>query len=149
MNYILTPHKGIGKICLYSHYEDILQILDSENIKYKIIVQDNSECTVGYTWKIIIIHDSIKLFFSEGNSKLFKISIEKNSKIKLPNGIYVGMKIEEALICDPKLKYNEWDEIYESNDDYYLEDSLLSGKVVSLNIYVKELNDDNFDECNW
>ena len=79
MNYILTPHKGIGKISLYSQYEDILKILDNENIKYKVVLQDNSECTVGYNWKIIIIHDSIKLFFSEGNYKLFKISVEKNS----------------------------------------------------------------------
>ncbi len=149
MEKILMPHKGIGKICLYSNYEEILKILDKEKISYEIITQDNSECTVGYNWKIIFVEESIKLFFSEGNYKLFKISVEERADIKLPNGIFAGMNTEEALKLDPNLKYNEWDEIYESKNDYYLEDSLLTGKIVSLNICIKEIDDDNFDLCNW
>ena len=149
MTYTLVPHKGIGSISLYDKYEDILHIFDLNKVKYKIDIQDNSMCTVGFDWRIINIEDCLKLYFSEGNYKLFQICVEKNAGIILPNNIHVGMKTEEALKIDPNLKFNEWDEIYESCNDYYLEDSLLTGNIESLNIYVKELNEEDFDSCKW
>ena len=59
------------------------------------------------------------------------------------------MDIEDALRIDAKLEYNDWDEIYESGNDYYLEDSLETGLVVSINVYIKEMDLDDFDLCQW
>ena len=59
------------------------------------------------------------------------------------------MDIEDALRIDTKLEYNDWDEIYESGNDYYLEDSLETGLVVSINVYIKEMDLDDFDLCQW
>ena len=97
----------------------------------------------------MVVNDSIKLFFSEGNLKLFKITVENRNEVKLPNGICVGMDIEDALRIDAKLEYNDWDEIYESGNDYYLEDSLETGLVVSINVYIKEMDLDDFNLCQW
>ena len=149
MRYILKPHEGIGGITLYDNYDHILNILDNNKIKYRVDIQDNSMCTVNYNWRIIVVEDYLRLYFSEGNYKLFKISVENNKDITLPNSIHVGMKTDDALKIDQKLKFNDWDEIYESGNDYYLEDSLITGNIESLNICIKELDDDDFDYCRW
>lgn len=149
MKKVLVPNYGIDNIKLYDYYENVIAELEDRKIEYSVIVQDNSFCTVGYNWLIVTINNIISLYFSEGNYKLFKISVKNNSEIVLPNGIYVGMSLEDALSCDSKLRFNEWEEIYESEELYYIEDSLDTNKVVSLNIFVKELNDENFDDCKW
>ena len=149
MRYILKPHEGIGDIALYDNYDHILNILDNNKIKYRLDIQDNSACTVSFNWRIIVVEDCLHLYFSEGNYKLFKISVENNKDIILPNSIHVGMKTDDALKIDQSLKFNDWDEIYESGNDYYLEDSLITGNIESLNIYIKELDDDDFDYCRW
>lgn len=146
---IPVPSYGIGEIKLYENYKDVITELDNKKLKYSVEMQDNNDCTVGYNWLIVNIGNAISLYFSKGNYKLFKISVKNNKDIALSNGIYVGMKLEYALSKDPKLIFDEWNEIYESDEMYYLEDSLDSGEVVSLNIFVKELNDEDFDECKW
>lgn len=149
MKNILIPHKGLNELTLYSCFDYVTRYLDENKISYRIDVQDNGECTVKYNWRIVVVNDSIKLFFSEGNLKLFKITVENSNEVKLPNGICVGMDIEDALKIDAKLEYNDWDEIYESGNDYYLEDSLETGLVVSINVYIKEMDLDDFDLCQW
>ena len=149
MRYILKPHEGVGRITLYDKYDYVLNILNKNKIKYHIDIQDNSACTVNFNWRIIVVEGCLYLYFSEGNNKLFKISVENNKDIILPNSIHVGMKTDDALKIDQNLKFNDWDEIYESGNDYYLEDSLITGNIESLNIYIKELDDDDFDYCRW
>ncbi|MDO4501384.1 MAG: hypothetical protein Q4B60_08975 [Erysipelotrichaceae bacterium] len=149
MKYTLIPYKGLGKLCLYESYDKVLSVLDETGIDYSIAVQDNSECTVNYNWRIVSINGCIRLFFSEGNYKLFKICATEGTEISLPNGIYAGMKLEDALKLDSSLQFDEWDEIYISAEGYYLEDSLETEKVVSINVHVKEIDDADFDYCRW
>ena len=149
MKYTLMPYKGLGKLALYESFSKVTSILDENGVDYSVVIQDNSECTVKYNWRILSINRSIRLFFSEGNYKLFKICVSEGPEIALPNGIYAGMKLENAVKLDSELRYDDWDEIYVSSKGYYIEDSLETGKVVSINIHVKEIDDDDFDHCGW
>ena len=54
---------------------------------------------------MIHIENSITLSFAKG--KLWEIFLEENYSVSLPNGIKIGMKMDEALKLDSTLKYDD------------------------------------------
>lgn len=69
-------------------------------------------------------------------------------KAKLPNGIEVGMSIEKSIEIDKTLSYDDFDEIYISSKGYWLEDNSWTDTVVSIQVFVKEIDDEDFFLCN-
>ena len=60
------------------------------------------------------------------------------------------MDMNKACEIDPDLKYDDWEEDYQSSQGYWLEDDLGSGKVLSISIFIKEaLNEEVFEEYKW
>ncbi len=82
--------------------------------------------------------------------QVIKIVLWQDYTGSLPNGICTGMKINDAESIDPNLRYDDWNEDYESDVGYWLEDDVESGEITSISIFIKELLDEEqFDFCNW
>lgn len=67
---------------------------------------------------------------------------------KLPNGIEAGMSIEKSIEIDKTLSYDDFDEICISSKGYWLEDNSWTDTVVSIQVFVKEIDDEDFFLCN-
>ena len=60
------------------------------------------------------------------------------------------MPLDEALKIDPSLKFNDWDEDFESLKGYRIEDNLDNNTVLSISIFIKEaLDDEIFFRYEW
>ena len=83
---------------------------------------------------------------------MFKIYFENGFQGVLTNGISLGMNIKDAESLDSTIQYDDWEEVYTSELGYWLEDDVESGEVISITIFIKELNDDDvffkYDWCN-
>ena len=145
----IIPFDGLDFIKLYSDINVVKKQLNEAGIEFAEEIWDNSRFKHKDNWHIITIDDSIKLFFSEGNNKLWKIYIYGNYDAQLPNGIKLGMNIDEALNIDKTLKDNDWEECYETENGYWIEDSLVTKSVASITVFVREVDDEDFLECKW
>jgi hypothetical protein len=63
----------------------------------------------------------------------------------LTNGIKIGTPIEDALLIDNTIKYDDWEEEYVSEKGYWLE----TEEVISIAIFIKEVEDDVFYSYEW
>ena len=145
----VIPFEGLDFIKIYSDINVVKEQLKESKLNYVEEIWDNGECSVKYNWHILTIDDSIMLFFSEGNNKLFKISILNNCAASLPNGIKLGIDINQALKIDDTLVYDEWEEDFESVNGYWLEENCETNSIYSISIFVHEINDEDFDSCKW
>ena len=145
----IIPFVGLDFIKLYSDINVVRRQLEEAGINYSEEIKDNSGFDVEYNWHIFTIDESIALFFSEGNNKLWKIYIDGNCDAQLPNGIKLGMNIDEALNIDKTLKYNDWEEDYETENGYWIEDSWETNTVASIVVFVREVDNEDFFECKW
>ena len=136
----IIPFEGLDFIKLYSDINVVKEQLKKAEIEFVEEVWDNSRFKHKDNWHIITIDDSIKLFFSEGNNKLWKIYIYGNYDVQLPNGIKLGMNIDEALNIDKTLKYNDWEEDYETENGYWIEDNCETNAVISIVVFVREVD---------
>ena len=81
---------------------------------------------------------------------LWQISFEGEFKGSLENGIKIGTSIEDAQSIDDELEYDDWNEIWSSDNGYRLVDTVESNKVIFFSIFIKEvLDDDAFYSYNW
>jgi hypothetical protein len=68
----------------------------------------------------------------------------------LVNGIKIGTPIEEAIIIDNTIKYDDWEEEYVSEKGYWLETDVETEEVISIAIFIKEVEDDDvFYRYEW
>ena len=145
----LIPFEGTESFKLYQNIETVKKVLDANKVSYSIELWDSTYETVPNPWKVIVIDNVISLFFAK-NDKLFKIIAWPNYEGALPNGITTGMAMEEAKSLDDTLEYDDWNEVYLSKAEYWLEDDLDTKTVLSISIYIPELlDDDTFDYCEW
>ena len=145
----LLPFKGTESFRLYQNIEAARETLDASGVGYTEEVWESSSETVPNPWKVLIVEGVISLFFAK-NNKLFKIVAWENYEGCLPNGIRTGMSIAKATELDSTLLYSDWNEDYESELGYWLEDDVDSKTIFSISIFIKEaLDEDTFDYCNW
>ena len=145
----LIPFEGTKSFKLYQDIETVKKVLDSNKVSYSIELWDSTYETVPNPWKVIVIENVISLFFAK-NDKLFKIIAWADYEGALPNGVTTGMAMEEAKSLDDTLEYDDWNEVYLSKEEYWLEDDLDTKTVLSISIYIRELlDDDTFDYCEW
>ena len=144
----IIPYIGTDIFKLYSKYAAIKAILDNENIVYTEEKWQVEGETISNPWKVIIIPETISFFFAS-NNKLFKIVFWHNYTGKLSNNIGIGSTMNTVSSIDPTIHYNDWDEIYESSNGYWIEDDIETKNVLSITVFIKEIDNNNFDECNW
>ena len=148
MSFIIEPFIGTDDYKLMSSVSELTGRLKDQNISYTEEIWPNSECTNPVPWTIIRASNGMNFFFA--NDKMFKIYVEDGYEGKLPNGIGIGTEMKKAQEIDPELKYNDWEEDWESPEGYWLEDDLDTHKVMTITVFIKEiLNDEVFDQYNW
>lgn len=144
----VRPFDGLDEIKLLSSLNNVKEYLKKNNAIFTVEYQSNKGCVPEVPWTILHVENSISLMFAK--DKLWQIYLEEDFKGALPNGIRIGMSIDEALKIDPSLKFDDWNENFESDNGYWLEDDLSNNTVLSIAIFIKEvLDDDVFYRYEW
>jgi hypothetical protein len=136
----IIPYKECGGIKLYTNLNEIIGELAPANIKTKDLNDDSIR---------IDIKDSMMLFFSKKNAKLYKICTQEGYKGNLPNGIKVGMSKQEFCSIDSTLEYDDFEEVWESKLGYFIETDCDTNNARWISIFIKEFLQDDFENYNW
>ena len=144
----IIPYEGIDSFRFGQSIESIRKELKDKKISFNLSVDPHKGCTPEIPWIFIEIGKSITLCFVK--EILFEIVLENDFEGKLPNGIKIGMNMDEANRIDNTLQYNDDDEDFISEMGYWIEDDLNTNKVISITVYVKEADDnDSFFKYEW
>lgn len=148
-NETIIPFIGTDSFKLYQNIDETKEILKSSGVSFREEVWSSENETIPNPWTVLIIDDVISLFFAK-NNKLFKIVFWEGYKGSLPNGISLSTSIDEAKDIDSSLLFDDWNEIYQSEKGYWIEDNIDTKMVLSISIFIKELLDEEiFDYCEW
>lgn len=143
----IIPYIGIGEIKLGMSIELVRNFLKNRHTEFDQWVEPNKGMVPEIPWTFIRIENSIVLAFAE--DILFEIYLENKYRGKLPNGISIDMKMTDAKQIDQTLEYNDDEEDFVSKDGYWLGDLVDTGKVISITIFLPEVEKDDFFEYNW
>lgn len=147
MNNVI-PYKGFNDITFEMSFKEVKTLLKEKLIKFNTENWPNKGCTPEVAWDIIRIGQDISIFFAKG--RMFKIYFENGFTGALANGISLGMNINDAEAIDPTIQYDDWEEVYTSDQGYWLEDDVETGEIISITIFIKELEDDDlFYKYEW
>lgn len=136
----IVPFEGLGGIKLYSTRDELKELLEKEDTKLEVIHND---------WIRYDIQNSVELFFHLKNDKLFRITTLDNYKGKLFGRIGVGTTENELLEAEPSFIYDDFEEVWESEKGIFIETDAESNIVKWISVYIKELNNENFEDANW
>lgn len=146
----IVPYKGFGDITFEMSFDEVKGFLREKQMKFNTKNWPNKGCDPEVAWDIIRIGKDISIFFAR--NRMFKIYFENGFSGRLENGISLGMNIKDAKMLDDTIEYDDWEEVYTSGRGYWLEDDVESGKIISITIFIKELEDDDvffrYDWCN-
>ena len=144
----IIPYKGFDEITFEMSFEEVKTLFREKHIKFNTENWPNKGCTPEVAWDIIRVGKDISIFFAK--SRMFKVYFENDFAGHLNNGIYLGMNIKDAKVIDPSIQYDDWEEIYTSDYGYWLEDDVENSEIISITIFIKELEDtDVFFEYDW
>ncbi|EPI6116766.1 hypothetical protein ACS8SR_001356 [Listeria monocytogenes] len=73
----------------------------------------------------------------------------ENYKGQLFNNVQYGMPEQELLVAHPDFIYADIEEVYESKSGAFLEVDFQKGQVTYISVYIKELDNADFEEVNW
>lgn len=135
----IVPYREMGGIKLYSTIKQLAPILTDASVKVRVLHN---------RWIIYNINDVIELYFHLMNGKLFRICTMKNYRGKLFDKIRVGMRKTTMLKIESSFFYDDMDEVYMSDKGVFVEFNT-KGKAEWISIYIKELEQDDFEEANW
>lgn len=143
----ILPYKGTGIFELDATHDEIKSRLESHQIQY-----DETSTSNVPPWTLIDIFaekiDVMRLAFAK--NRLFEICLKEGFKGRLPNGIRIGMHIDEAINIDKNLTYNDDnDELFESPEGYWLDYYRADGKIFEIIIFIPALERDDFFEYKW
>ncbi|MBO7393812.1 MAG: hypothetical protein J6U98_06385 [Abditibacteriota bacterium] len=144
----VIPYQGVDDITFDMSFNEVKNLLRGKGLKFRTEHWPNKGCAPEVAWDIIRLGDDISIFFAK--NRMFKIYFENNFPGSLSNGISLGMTIEDAKAIDPTIKYDDWEETYISRSGYWLEDDVESGRIISITVFIKELEDDEvFFKYEW
>jgi hypothetical protein len=136
----IFPWEGIGNIKLYSTIDDLREFVEAEDTRkfeyYKNLVRYE-------------VPGKVYLFFNLINRKLFKITALEKYRGTLFEKIKMGMHIAEVLEIEPSFQYDDFEEVYCSPKGIYIETDAENNTVRWVSVFVKELEQDGFEEGNW
>lgn len=139
-NLPIIPWVGLGGVKLYSHLSQFYDLVDKQDEKSSLLVK----FFVRYE-----IKDSVDLWFNLLNGKLFKITASKGYNGLLFDRIHIGMHIDEVLQIEPSFEYDDFEEVYVSPKGVFIETDPVEQTVLWISVYVKELDNDDFERGNW
>lgn len=134
----IIPYESLGGIKLYSTMKELKHIITGKNVTSRVIFNE---------WICFDIDNFISLYFHLYNGKLYKICTLKNYKGKLFDKIYVGLPEEDILKVEPTFVFDDFEEVYETPKGAFVE--TLGQKVEWISVFIRELDDEDFDEANW
>ncbi|WP_054948546.1 hypothetical protein [Numidum massiliense] len=140
LNAPIEPWKGLGGLELYTHITEVYDLLQPINVREHL----PGKFAVRYE-----IENDIDLWFSITNGKLFKLTASENYEGLLFNQIHVGMHIDDALKVEPSFEYDEFEEVYVSQKGIYIETDPVTHRVLWISVFVKEIDDEDFDRGKW
>lgn len=136
----ITPWVGLGGLKLYSHISQFYELIDKLDEKSSLLVK----FFVRYE-----IKGSVDLWFNLINGKLFKITASKGYKGLLFDKIHIGMHIDDVLQIEPSFEYDDFEEVYCSPKGIYIETDPVENTVLWISVYVKEIDNEDFDRGKW
>lgn len=136
----IIPFKSMGDIELYSSIKQLRGEIENSYVKGVLLHN---------IWVRYEIDNTMYLFFSLINGKLFKITALDNYSGKLFEKIYIGMTEKELLSIDSSFEYDDFEEVYESKKGVFLETDPISKQITSISIYIKETENEDFELYNW
>jgi hypothetical protein len=144
---MIIPYQGIGAFHLYSSEETIKKQLQLEEESF-VEEEWSNDGNESVPWRIIRTASKMNFFFA--NDKLFKIYVEEGFDGSLESGVSIGMPMDKAIRLDPELKYNDWEEDWNSPKGYWIEDELDNNTVATITVFIKEILDDElFYKYEW
>lgn len=144
----IIPYIGTDTFILGMNLMKARTILKENGIPFSQWIDPHKGCTPEIPWTFISIAEkSILLTFAEGI--LFEITFEQNYSGGLANGIHIGTNMEEVNRIDPSLKYNDDDEVFVSRSGYWIEDDLDTNKIMSITVFLPEIEQEDFFEYKW
>ncbi len=141
INKPIIPWEGMGGIALYSTIKEMKELLENTQLVSGILLNN--------LWVRYEIKDAMYLFFHLVNGKLFKITTLDNYKGKLFGNIGVGTLESDLLKYEPTFSYDDFEEVYETPKGAFLETDPISKKITRISVYIKELDNDDFENANW
>ncbi len=136
----IIPWEGMGGVKLYSTIKECKSTIERRDVKAVLL---------NNLWVRYEIDNMMYLFFHLVNGKLFKITTLDEYKGKLFNKIGVGMTESELLEIEPSFVYDEFEEVFESEKGVFLETDPVHHTVKYISVFIKELDDKNFEEGLW
>jgi hypothetical protein len=136
----IVPWEGMGGIKLYSHINEFYSMIDQYGKQPTLL----GKYLIRYE-----IDNSIDLWFNLLNGKLFKITATINYKGTLFNKIRVGMHIDDVIKLEPSFVYDDFEEVYCSSKGVYLETDPVEQTVLWISVYIKEIDNPDFEVGNW
>lgn len=136
----IVPFEGFGEIKLYRTRDELHELLEGEAVETEIINND---------WIRYDIQNSVELFFHLKNNKLFRITTLDNYQGKLFEKIGVGTTEKELLEVEPSFVYDDFEEVWESEKGIFIEMDAETNTVRWISVYIRELDDENFENANW
>ncbi|WP_054948661.1 hypothetical protein [Numidum massiliense] len=140
LNAPIEPWKGLGGISLYTHISEFYGPLQDFNVEADIV------------WKFLIsyeVDNEAIIWFNVINGKIYKLTALENYKGLLFNQIHVGMHIDDVLKIEHSFEYDEFEEVYESPKGVYIETDPITHRVICISVFVKEIDDEDFEEGKW
>ena len=116
------------------------ELLEGEAVEAEIVNND---------WIRYDIQNSVELFFHLKNNKLFRITTLDNYQGKLFEKIGVGTTEKELLEVEPSFVYDDFEEVWESEKGIFIEMDAETNTVRWISVYIRELDDENFENANW
>lgn len=136
----IIPWKEMGGIKLYSTIKDCKSIIERRDVKAVLL---------NNLWIRYEVDNKMYLFFHLVNGKLFKMTTLDEYKGKLFNKISVGIPEFELLELEPSFVFDEFEEVFETEKGVFLETDPIYHTVEYISVFVKELDDENFQEGLW
>ena len=147
----IIPYVGTGIFKLDASYDEVKALLQEQGISYKEEVSQPND--IDPPWYIIGISkdgekdDAISITFAK--NRLFRICLYEGFEGTLPNGIHIGMSLDEAQKIDPTLTFDDWDEMFISANGYWTEDDAYTKKICWITIFIPALERDDFFKYKW
>ena len=143
----IIPYEGTGIFKLNSSLDEVKELLKEHDIIYDEETRINRYNSKDPPWIIIEIENIMEFFFAK--NRLFKMILKGNFSGSLPNGINLDTTIDEAQKIDPNLIFDDWDEIFISDNGYWVDYDEDTKKICWITIFIPVLERDDFFEYNW
>ena len=136
----IVPWEGMGGIKLYSHINEFYSMIEQYGKEPRLL----GKYLIRYE-----IDNSLVLWFNLLNGKLFKITALSNYNGTLFNKIRIGMHIDDVLKQESSFIYDDFEEVYCSSKGIYIETDPVEHTVLWISVYIKEIDDPDFERGNW